>query len=559
MKRLAALLIALAAALTFSNTFGNSFQLDDGSGLVRNPWIRSLANIPRFFVDPQTLTSNKANADYRPVLQITYALNHAISGYDTWSWHAVNLALHVCVSLALLALVRELLTEPVAASAALLFAVHPIATGNVNYIWARSSLLVAALVVPATVLYLRGLAENGAPEDLVAPFALFVLALFTKAEAVSLFGVLAVAELTLAPDRPPTLDPRQLLRPATRARLLPFAAVLVAYLALRQVVLPDWVEPSRHAAEVTRWYYFLTQLRVVWLYVLQLVAPFFLAPDDTSYRVSTSLADPAVLAALAGWILVGCLIYRNTARAPIETFLALTFLVHLSPHSSVAPLAEMYNEHRPYLAYTGLLPLLVLWLHRLAAKLGPSPRPAIALTATLALALAAVSHERNTIWKDELSFWTEVVRMAPDSVRANVNLGALLARRGQLAEGERLLRRAARLGPTNPHAHINLANVLAQRDDRPGVLAACTEAIRVAPDAALPYYARAMFLASWGEDVRAVRDLEDALRRDERHLDSLELLVQCSTRLGQHARARAAAEAGLELDPERFRPYLSTR
>jgi len=111
--------------------------------LDHNPWIRSLKHVPRFFVDPFTLTTLAANADYRPVLQTTYALNYAISQYNPWSWHLFNLILHIIVALSLYCSVER--CSVVAGSsrlpvsrkrtgiailgAALLFAVHPIPTG----------------------------------------------------------------------------------------------------------------------------------------------------------------------------------------------------------------------------------------------------------------------------------------------------------------------------------------------------------------------------------------------------------------------------------------------
>src|SRR2546422_11413732 len=77
----AALIIA-AVIGAYSNTFANGFHLDDEYGLIQNPWIRSLANVPHFFADPFTLTTLARNADDRPVLHTPYALNYAIS-HDT--------------------------------------------------------------------------------------------------------------------------------------------------------------------------------------------------------------------------------------------------------------------------------------------------------------------------------------------------------------------------------------------------------------------------------------------------------------------------------------------
>src|SRR5258705_1816211 len=210
---LLAVLVATAAA--YYNSFGNSFQLDDSHVLIDNPWIRSLKNIPHFFVDPLTFSTLRANTDYRPVLQATYALNYAISGYNPWSWHALSLLLHVSVAVSLFFLGRTLFGrgritdipwfsesdgDLISFGAAILFTVHPVNTGIANYMSARSSLLVAAFILPATVLYLRAMHKQRNFKGLLLPACLYLLALFTKVEAISFLGVLFVAELLLAPD-----------------------------------------------------------------------------------------------------------------------------------------------------------------------------------------------------------------------------------------------------------------------------------------------------------------------------------------------------------------------
>jgi hypothetical protein len=82
----------------YSNNYRHDHQLDSGHLLLENVAVRSLKNIPSYFRDPSTLSALRSNIDYRPVLQVTYALNYALSGYDTWSWHLVQILLHaVCV------------------------------------------------------------------------------------------------------------------------------------------------------------------------------------------------------------------------------------------------------------------------------------------------------------------------------------------------------------------------------------------------------------------------------------------------------------------------------
>ena len=79
--------LTAAAFAVFSNNYRHDYPLDGGHLLLENSHVRSLKFIPQYFLDGRTLTSLPANADYRPVLQVTYA----ISGYDTWSWHLTQI------------------------------------------------------------------------------------------------------------------------------------------------------------------------------------------------------------------------------------------------------------------------------------------------------------------------------------------------------------------------------------------------------------------------------------------------------------------------------------
>ena len=103
--------LAAAVFAVFANNYRHDYPLDCGHLLLENSYVRSLKFIPQYFLDGRTLTTLPANADYRPVLQVTYAINYAISGYDTWSWHLTQILLHSVCVLALYFLCRCILKQ----------------------------------------------------------------------------------------------------------------------------------------------------------------------------------------------------------------------------------------------------------------------------------------------------------------------------------------------------------------------------------------------------------------------------------------------------------------
>ena len=167
--------------------------------------VLSLANVPRFFVDPTATSILPENRDLRPLLMVSFALNHAVSGGHTWSYHLVNLLLHWLACLLVYRIVRDHLwlgdeAVPIAVAAALIVAVHPLNTEPVNYLSARSALLTA-------VFYLAAF-DSAVRHRLTASLVFFAAALLTKAIAVTLPAMLLayfwLSRSTSSPRRAPS-------------------------------------------------------------------------------------------------------------------------------------------------------------------------------------------------------------------------------------------------------------------------------------------------------------------------------------------------------------------
>jgi hypothetical protein len=83
-------LIVAVALLAYSNTFRVPFIFDDRESIVENACIESLLPLTSSMSwPPQSAVAG------RPVVCFSLALNYAISGRETWSYHAFNLAVHI--------------------------------------------------------------------------------------------------------------------------------------------------------------------------------------------------------------------------------------------------------------------------------------------------------------------------------------------------------------------------------------------------------------------------------------------------------------------------------
>src|SRR5215475_5121591 len=92
--------ITLAGTLAYLNSFQGTFVLDDIQ-ILSNVDIRRLWPLWPVLAGPENAS--------RPLVSLTLAINYAISGYEIWSYHLVNLLIHIAAGLTLFGIVRRTL------------------------------------------------------------------------------------------------------------------------------------------------------------------------------------------------------------------------------------------------------------------------------------------------------------------------------------------------------------------------------------------------------------------------------------------------------------------
>lgn len=147
----------------YANHFHNAFHFDDSHVIEQNLYIRSLRNIPRFFADARTFSSLPANATYRPLLSVTFAIDYWCGGgLNPWQFHVTQFGLLVLLGAGLVGVFLHIMNRAAghwwnryaALFAAVLFCVHTANTETVNYLSSRSDLLSTLGVIGALLMYL---------------------------------------------------------------------------------------------------------------------------------------------------------------------------------------------------------------------------------------------------------------------------------------------------------------------------------------------------------------------------------------------------------------------
>lgn len=448
-------LIGLVAAV-YGRSVSAPFQFDDMHAIVHNPNLRSLDQIPRFFVDPGTFSADSTLAMYRPLLLSSFAVNHAISGAEAWSYHIANVAVHAAVAVAVFEWLLPWLGWPAALAGAALFASHPIHSEAVYYVSSRSESLAALCVLLALWLHRRG--------SLAGAAASFAAGLLTKSIAVVYVPIVALYDL--------------LIRRAWQARWRWHAAyglMALAYVAYTR----DVVAKATLAAPVRSYgEQIWSQVKGLVYYLHLLSVPHGLSVDH-QFQLSSSLMDPYAGAALALLLSLAALVLAGWRRRRTLAFLSLWFVGSLAP-ASLVPLNVIVNEHRLYLAGIAMA-AGAAWM---IGQLTPRMRPVIPGVIVL---FALLSFQRGAVWADPAALWQDAVRKAPGMARPYVMLGHERQKAGQAADAASLFRQALQRDPGFVAGYRFLGQSLVSDQRSAEAVQVAARATQVAPDDAEPW------------------------------------------------------------------------
>ena len=481
MRRLAsaAVVLLLAVIAAYSNHFSNPFELDDTHTIVHNGSIRELTNIPGFFADARTFSTLPANQSYRPVTATLNAIDTWLGGTGKPEPRAFHvsifvafLVLGVFLYLFLLLILREVFDRAwvpwVALAGCGLFLLHTANAETVNYVIARSDSFSTLMVLVSFVVYLGRPAWRRWFIYLV-PFAIG----FLVKETGLMFAPLLVVYLVLFREG---LSLTKVLKPGSLpaiGRALRAAGPTLLLSVGLAVLFLAMTPPTFTPGGTSRWAYLRTQPFVLSHYFNNFLVPVNLAVES-DWTPFANPFDDRVFAGIAFLILLlagaGVASRRPTGR-PIA-FGLLWFPIALLPTSSVIPLAEVLNDHRPFFAYVGLT-LAACGLGCLAIlaneeRLRRSLALRIAIGGAIVLVLGAHGwgvHRRNEVWKSAESLWEEAARKSPGSGRVLMNYALTLMARGDYARALEYFEKGKVAWPRYSYLHINLGVVTAAMGD----------------------------------------------------------------------------------------------
>jgi protein O-mannosyl-transferase len=529
---------AAMAALVYVNALFNPFVYDDHRTILENLSIRQLGNL-------RALLLHDA---FRPVVNISYALDYSLWGLAPFGFHVTSVLIHAVNVVLLFVLMRRLVADvsamratPAAGSAAsdsgaapgggmsanaaafaaaAIWAVHPMMTQAVGYASGRPE-TICALFVLAALLAIRSWTRSGRPAVLLAGLACWAVALASKEVAVMLpFVLIAYDRLVLAGAASDSVVRRRL------TRLSWAMLILVAVAGAARLTIFLTVENA------TRARFLWTNAFVIPDVVRRYVSLMFLAGRQSIFHTERIVAtpfDPRVIMNLVWISALGVLIWRAHRRVPLIAFGAAWFALMLVPSAMMLPLdvGEPMAEQRVYLAGAGFAMAAGAGFWRLGEWTRRRSMPLRALVtvafAAVLVALASRTVVRNEVWSDPVRLWQEAVDTAPGVWLPYRGLGDALRDQQDFLGASRAYREAVRLRPQEPDTQLALGVSLMMAGRLPEADAALADAARLSPGRSEVETARGIIARLNGRTDEA-RDRLLAVAR--RHPDAVVALQQ---------------------------------
>lgn len=448
-------LVCVLAAAVYLNTLRNPFVFDDVLEVVENESIGDVSDLPRIVTGYRT----------RPLTNVSYALDFARTGLDPRGYHETNILLHALNTFLLFVLARrwfELFAPDdgaggstvgtlAAATAASLFAVHPLLSGAVGYVSARAELLAATgMLANLTVLYGRAPCEERPSWTAVAPAGLFFgLALGAKETAVMLPVVYALAEF--------------LLRPAmARHRLLRIHLPLILGVMILAAVRIAWYTTDEQAASAAwQWQNLAITLHAVERYLALLCMPVSLSLVPEVVPL-TSWLDPRLWRAVGAIALIGAIAILGRSRHALITVGLAWFLLLLVPSAMIVLLATVGQpmaEHRVYVASAGFFMAVAALVWQFDA-VRRQPALTVVLLGLVVAVLAGLTVQRNRVWSDPVRLWEDAAAKAPRTWMAQYGAADAHRRADACESASGFYERAIALRPSEIAAYTGLATCL---------------------------------------------------------------------------------------------------
>jgi len=444
--------IIVAVAMVYLPVLRGDFVWDDFLLITGNPLLQNFSGLVEIWSGGRT-------ADYFPLTNTIFWIEHHLFGANATGYHAVNILLQIANAL----LVWRLLTRlniPGAWLAGLIFGIHPVHVASVAWISELKNLLAMffALLSVLCFLELDDQRLRNSATAYAASLVFFALALLSKTQVVFLPFVLLLCAWWRDEKSAGTKTNHDLRRDVIRSWPFFLLAIVLGLVTMwfqnrgigeEEIVIGSL--PRR----------FVNAAMAIWWYAGHLFAPVRLMAIYPNWRFdSPRVLEWLPLIALIG-ILTGLWHWRD--RGTRGAFFAVAcFVVALLPSLGLVRMAYVRSGTlvADHLQYFADVPLLALFSAGVAYAWNHRQRMTKIATATIVTllvgAMGTYAFARVQVYRNEETLWQDNLSKNPDAWQAHIMMAQRRFKQERYAEAAYHAGRAAELKPELADIHNEL-------------------------------------------------------------------------------------------------------
>lgn len=560
------IIIIIASFVSYLNALKNGFVYDDVSTIVNNPLIKNPNKVIYLFKDSYFALSGEVS--YRPVVTATYFLDYIMFGLNSYGFHLTNIILHTINGMVLYRLLRYL-TPSVGKQPSmdifsnkplligLLFLAHPVLTEAVNAISYREDLLSFLFYVAALNLYIKARSKQiSSPQRVFiiysASYLLCFFALLSKEMAITFPLIVCCYEFIYHKK-----DFRSFIY------ISGYIIVTLMYSFLRFYY---FYNPEERA--ISHWPLIerlLTLPCLILNYVKIIVFPILLSVDYNIKPITSIISLTFILSTILVLFLLVCAYLIRKRYAGIS-FGFLFFLVTLAPVYNVIPISNPFAERYLYLPIIGFAVMagsVPMFNFQMTQRLNYLKMIYLFLFFLLFI-FVYITIQRNSVWKNEETLWSDTLLKMPGSAKAHYSMGAIYATKDMVDASIKEYEESIRLLPTNPDSlsALGLAYYKKGRssNDKKMIEKAFIlnkAALEIDPSHSSARYNIAYFYYEHGELQRALNEYSELLKLNPNDFDGHMGIGLAYFQKGLYKNALLHYKSALDINPDSVGSYTN--
>jgi tetratricopeptide (TPR) repeat protein len=513
----------------------------------------------------KNLITTPIQGNYHPLTMLSLALNYFISGMNPWSYHLLNLLLHL-INCVLVFRFARLLSKNnlVAFVTAILFGIHPMHVESVAWVTERKDVLYGLFFIAGLISYTK-YADTGNRRQYIITLVFLVLALLSKPAAV--IFPLALFCIDIFRRRKPGM---KLITEKIPFFILPFILGLITYLAQKEKGAIDPYTFSFGTRILMGFYGTM-------MYFVKMIIPVNLSPFYPYAPINEPLPSEYYLAPLFFVALLAVCIY-SWKKNRVAAFGILFYIINLLLVLQFLPVGSAIIADRyTYIPYIGLFFIIGYLIDRFAKGKTATGYYIIIAVAVL---FSFLTFRQSTFWNDSAALWDHTIAITPSS-RAYDNRAQIFSQEKNYDMAVEYYGEALKINAIDKEAYANRGNIyfdskkfdLAFNDykqalsidsnyytalDNLGALYSMrgqfdsglinlNHALTIKPDYVPAYRNRALTFMSLKRYENAINDFETCLKYQPDDPDILNMIGICYRLSGKNQEALAVINKALSV------------